>query len=66
VPDEGEGSANDGDDVAEGASTRSEAGQRLWRHLLRPGGSTDPFELLRNTLHGQEPTMKPFFQAMTK
>uniref|UniRef100_A0A7S2RIB0 Peptidase M3A/M3B catalytic domain-containing protein n=1 Tax=Rhizochromulina marina TaxID=1034831 RepID=A0A7S2RIB0_9STRA len=30
------------------------AGERLWKNLLLPGGSADPYALLRNTMNGTE------------
>ena len=59
-----DGSGGRGDSPVD--SQRRRSGQRLWQRLLRPGGSTDPHELLRDTLDGKEPELTPFFDAMVK
>ena len=60
------GRSNYDDGSGGGVSQRRIAGQRLWQRLLRPGGSTDPHELLRDTLDGKEPELTSFFDAMVK
>mmetsp|Transcript_23116 Transcript_23116/g.52136 ORF Transcript_23116/g.52136 Transcript_23116/m.52136 type:complete len:185 (+) Transcript_23116:1993-2547(+) len=47
----------------DGRSLDQAAGTKLWVGLLKPGGSRDASELLRETL-GQEPALGPFFEEL--
>jgi mitochondrial intermediate peptidase len=40
------------------------SGEKLWRELLRPGGSKDPTELLTGCLDGNTISLEPFFKTI--